>query len=135
MERPLIVLASLAVVMACGSSLMAQQPAPSPSPSNEKSECQIPIYKGRDADRKARILAKPDPKYTNKERRDYKGSVITLRATLCGSGQVTDIKVKFGLTPALDEKAIAAAGEIKFAPGEKDGQPISTLITILYRVN
>ena len=129
MKSALIILATLIVLVPCGL-LTAQQLVPS----NEKSQCQVPIYKGRDADRRARILAKPDPKYTKEERRNYEGSVITLRAILCGSGQVTDIKVKSGLAPALDEKAIAAAEEIKFVPGEKDGQPISTLITILYRV-
>ena len=130
MKSALIILATLTVFVPCSGLLTAQQPAPS----NEKSQCQVPIYKGSDADRKARILAKPDPKYTKEERRNFEGSLISLRAILCGSGQVTDVKVKSGLTPALDEKAIAAAEEIKFVPGEKDGQPISTLITILYRV-
>lgn len=126
--RILVVISILIAVT--GLSALAQQP----SPSNQNSDCQVPIYKGRNADRKAKILAKPDPEYTARERREYEGAVISLRAVLCGSGAVTDVVVKSGLTPALDDKAVAAARKIKFVPGEHEGQPISTLITVLYRV-
>ena len=123
-----ILMTSLLVLFLIGG-VVAQQPAPAGQP-----ECQVPIYKGGDADRKARILAKPDPEYTAAERRQYYGEFITLRAVLCGEGKVTDISVKSGLAPAIDEKAVAAAKKIKFVPGEKDNQPISTLVTLLYRV-
>ncbi|HUE83929.1 MAG TPA: TonB family protein [Pyrinomonadaceae bacterium] len=113
---------------------MCNLTAQRPSESVETGKCQIPIYKGRDADRKAKILAKPEPKYTTAERRQYRGESITLRAVLCGSGEVMEITVKSGVAPGVDEKAIDAARRIQFVPGQKDGQPISTAVTVLYKV-
>ena len=111
--------------------LIAQQPGQAP----DNQECDIPIHKGKEIDRKARILAKPDPDYDRDDRRKYAREVIVLRAVLCGSGEVTDIKVKTGLSDRANAKAIEAARKIQFIPGEKDGAKVSTLVTLLYRVN
>ena len=60
--------------------------------------------------------------------------MITLRAILCGSGTVTDITVKNGLSNAVNAKAVEAARRIKFIPGKKDGQNVSRFVTIEYRL-
>jgi len=98
------------------------------------SECAVPVYTGKDLDDKPKILAKPSPGFSNEEHEKYQGQVITLRAVLCGSGTVTDITVKSGISNAVDAKAIEAARRIKFIPGKKDGQNVSRFVTLVYRV-
>jgi TonB family protein len=97
-------------------------------------ECTVPAHNGKDLDQKPRILAKPEPKFSVEERRRFEGEVITLGALLCASGEVTDIKVKDGLSRELDEKAIEAARKIQFTPGEKDGSKVSRFIVLKYIV-
>jgi hypothetical protein len=105
-----------------------------PSQSTEPPKCSVSLFKGRNPNRRAKILDKPDPEYTAAERRTHRHSEIILRAVLCGTGEVTDVVIKSGLGPSIDAKAVAAAQKIKFVPGEHDGQPISTLVLLVYRV-
>ncbi len=98
------------------------------------SECTVAIYAGKDLDQKPRIVAKPPPNFSGDEHEKYERQVITLRAILCGSGTVTDITVKNGLSNAVDAKAVEAARRIKFIPGKKDGQNVSRFITLEYRL-
>ena len=58
-----------------------------------------------------------------------------LEAVFCGSGKITDINVRQGLTDSLDEKAIEAAKRIQFIPAEKDGQKVSQRLFVKYIVN
>lgn len=97
-------------------------------------ECTVPIYAGKDLDQKPRIVDKPPPSFSSQEHEKYERQEITLRAILCGSGNVTDITVKSGLSTAVDAKAIEAARRIKFIPGKKDGQNISRFVTLVYRL-
>lgn len=97
-------------------------------------ECTVPIYTGKDLDEKPRMLAKPDPSFSNDERKKYDRQNIMLRAILCGSGTVTDITVKSGVSDSVDAKAIEAARLIKFIPGKKDGQNVSRFVTLIYRL-
>ncbi len=97
-------------------------------------ECTAPTYSGKAMDRKAKILAKPEPDYDKADRRKYADQVITLSAILCGSGEVTDIQVKSGPSDSVQAKAVEAARKIRFTPAEKDGEKVSTFITLLYRI-
>ena len=98
-------------------------------------ECTAPTYSGKVMDRKAKILAKPDPDYDKADRRTFAGEVVTLNAILCGSGEVTDIKVKSGPADRVNAKAVEAARKIRFVPAEKDGEKASTTVVLLYRVD
>ena len=118
------------VVLACAP-VSAQQPGQA----SGNRECTAPIYSGKAMDRKAKILAKPDPDYDRADRRKYSGEVITLNAILCGSGEVTDIKVKSGPADSVNAKAIEAARKLRFVPAEKDGEKVSTTVVVLYRVD
>ena len=80
------------------------------------------------------MSAKPDPQFTRRDRERYYGQEIVLRATLCGSGKVTDIKVTHGLTAEMNAAAVDAARLIQFTPAEKDGKKASTAVTIKYFV-
>src|SRR5687767_9919537 len=98
-------------------------------------QCDVPSYHGRQVDRKARILAKPDPDYDRDDRRKHAYEEIVLRAILCASGEVTDIKLQHGLSDSANAKATEAARKIRFIPAEKGGNKVSTLVILKYRVN
>jgi hypothetical protein len=122
--------ALLAMALLPCSRLTAQQPGPTPN----NQQCNIPIHSSKETDRKAKILAKPDPNYDRDDRRRHAFETIVLRAVLCGSGQVTDIKVKSGPSDSANTKAIEAARKIQFIPGEKGGEKVSTLVNLLYQI-
>lgn len=121
----LIVIAALAAI-----SGIAQEPCQTPC----GPECDVPAYTGKELDQKPRIVAKPEPKFSSDEKRRYARQVITLAAVLCGSGKVTDISVKEGITNEVNDKAIEAARRIQFIPAEKDGNKVSRFITLKYFV-
>lgn len=126
----LLASALLAMALLPPAPVTAQQPGQAPD--NQK--CNTPISKGKEIDRRAKILAKPEPDYDRDDRRKHAYEVIVLRAVLCGSGEVTDIKVKNGVSDTANAKAIEAAQKIRFIPGENRGEKVSTLVTLLYRV-
>ena len=115
-------------MVAAVATVAAQSPSPSPS----ATECEIPVT--RPVDTRAKISAKPDPQFSKRDREKYYRQEILLRAILCGSGKVTDIKVTQGLTAEMDAAAIDAARLIQFTPAEKDGKKVSTAIILRYIV-
>jgi len=129
-KQHLLVCSTLAM-LAAAATVAAQSPSPSPNPS--PTECEIPVV--RPVDIRAKISAKPDPQFTKRDRERYYRQEIILRATLCGSGKVTDIKVRQGLTPEMNAAAIDAARLIQFTPAEKDGKKVSTAVVLRYIVN
>jgi len=121
-----LLICSVLVMLAAAGTVAAQSPSPTPT------ECEIPVI--RPVDTRAKISAKPDPQFTKRDRERYYRQEITLRATLCGSGKVTDIKVRQGLTAEMNAAAIDAARLIQFTPAEKDGKKVSTAIMVRYIV-
>ena len=121
---------SAIIVFSLAGTAVSQSPAPSPSP-NPK-ECDIAF--SREVDTNAKISAKPEPNFSKQERERYAGQEITLRATLCGSGKVTDVRVIDGLTNEMNAAAIEAARLIRFTPAEKDGKKVSRAVTLKYFV-
>lgn len=79
-------------------------------------------------------MAKPEPKFSKRDRERYRFDMITLRATFCGSGKVTDIVVTGGLSTTADAAAIEAAKLIEFTPAEKDGKKVSREMVLKYQV-
>ncbi len=118
-------------VAAFAAGVAAQAPTPTP----KTSDCSSEVYKGKDLDKKVRILSKPEPNFTDRERSEFQRREITLRAIFCASGSVTDIVVTSGLTDAMNEKTKAAARQIHFTPAEKDGQRVSRLLIVKYIVS
>jgi TonB family protein len=57
---------------------------------------------------------------------------VLLQCTVRQDGSVTDIQVVRSLDPTfgLDQEAIKAARQWRFAPGTRMGQPVSVQITI-----
>lgn len=92
-------------------------------------------YKPSETSRKAVIVSRPEPTYTDEARREQVAGTVVLRAQFGADGYVTNIRVVSGLEHGLTQKAIEAALAIRFFPAEKDGQPVSQYIQIEYNFN
>ena len=60
---------------------------------------------------------------TRRERKKLEGNV-TLEVIFHATGQVEVLRVRSGLGSGLDQSARAAAEQIRFRPGKKDGVPV-----------
>jgi TonB family protein len=109
-------------------------PAQEPTPTPGSTECSFQILRGSAVDKRVKILSKPEPHFTTRDREKYTSQVITLTAVFCGSGAVTDIRVTKGLSDTMDEEAIKAARKIQFTPAEKNGQKVSQVLVVAYLV-
>ncbi|MFS8087218.1 MAG: TonB family protein, partial [Acidobacteriota bacterium] len=82
-----------------------------------------------ETDRKAKLIYKVEPSYTEEARRkNIEGSVL-LGLTIDHEGLPQNIQVKRSLEPSLDNAAIEAVRKWRFLPAIKDGQPVSMYIT------
>ncbi len=96
--------------------------------------CSGPVYSADEVSRKAEIVEYPRPADTPVDEKAKSGRVV-LKVVLCGTGDVTEIKVVKKLPHGLTEKAIAAAKLVKFIPAEKDGQKVSQRALFEYTFN
>ena len=92
-------------------------------------------FSPREVTQKARILARPEPQYTEEARKNQVSGTVVLRAVFSSSGAVTNIRAVSGLPYGLTERAIAAARQIRFSPAMKDGRAVSQHIQIEYNFN
>ena len=82
------------------------------------------------SDRKAKVIYKVEPQYTEEARaKKIEGSVL-LGLTIDHDGLPQDIHIKRSLESSLDQAAIEAVRKWRFLPAIKDGQPVSMWITI-----
>jgi TonB family protein len=131
MSRLLLKSGSLSLLTVIFSAaVIAQEPTPTP----KKLECSVPIDRGKELDKKPKILLKPEPTFTKSDVAAHRSERITLSVVLCGSGAVTDISVIKGLSDAMNEAAIKAARQIQFTPAEKHGQKVSRVVIVVYIV-
>jgi TonB family protein len=93
------------------------------------------VFSQRDVTRKALIVSKPEPGFTEEARKENVTGVVRLRAVLSSSGAVTNISVVKGLPGGLTEKAISAARNIRFQPAQKDGRTVSQFVILEYNFN
>ena len=70
------------------------------------------------------VLWKPKPVYTDEARAKKLEGNVTLEVIFHASGQVEVLRVRSGLGSGLDQSARAAAEQIRFRPGKKDGVPV-----------
>jgi len=93
------------------------------------------IYKSKEVTTKARVLAKPEPSYTEEARKNQITGTVVLRAVFAADGRVRAINVIRGLPDGLTRCAIVAAQRIKFVPAMKDGKPVSMWMQVEYNFN
>lgn len=101
----------------------------------ERDEAGNRVYFGRQVDRKARLLSRPEPAYPRRARRSAVQGTVVLRAVLAASGKVEKVTVIKGLPEGVTEEAIKAARAIKFEPAERDGRKVSQSVIIEYNFN
>jgi TonB family protein len=93
------------------------------------------IVSAREATTKARVLAKPEPTYTDQARRNQVTGTVVLRCVFAADGIVKHMLVLVGLPDGLTENAIRAARKIKFVPATINGQPVSMIMELQYNFN
>jgi TonB family protein len=86
-------------------------------------------------DRRAMIVYKPEPGYTEEARKKGVSGTVVLRAVLSPDGTVTDIEPIKWLPNGLTERAIRVARQMRFFPAMKGGQPVSQSVTLEYNFN
>jgi TonB family protein len=91
-----------------------------------------PVFAPTEVDRKARIISRAEPQYTEQAKADDVTGTVVLRAVFTANGEVTNIRAVSGLPGGLTEKAVEAARTIKFSPAMKDGRFVSQYIQIEY---
>jgi TonB family protein len=90
---------------------------------------------GRNVTRKAVVVSKPEPWYTNEARTANVTGAVVLRVVLSAGGEVTNIHAVSLLPRGLTEQAIEAAKSLRFIPAEKDGKFVSCWVELQYNFN
>jgi TonB family protein len=93
-----------------------------------------PFTRG-DVARRAVIVYKPEPGYTEEARMHNVSGTVRLRAILSASGKVTSLSVVKGLPDGLTERALLAARHLLFFPAVKDGREASQYVVLEYNFN
>jgi TonB family protein len=93
------------------------------------------IYSAGDVTKKAVIVSKPEPDYTEEARRNNVEGVVSLRVLLGADGRVRAIRVLRGMPYGLTNTAVAAARRIRFRPAVKDGVSVSQWVQLEYHFN
>lgn len=93
------------------------------------------IHRGGETTRKAALVSKPEPLYTEEARRNQVTGTVRLRLVASANGKITNVVAITQLRDGLTENAVRAARHIKFIPAIKDGRPVSQYITIEYNFN
>jgi protein TonB len=78
-----------------------------------------------------RLLRSVRPNYTSEAMRAKVQGVVRLEGVVLADGSVGDVRVTRSLDPVfgLDEEAIKAAKQFRFAPGTRLGQPVAVLVS------
>lgn len=93
------------------------------------------VFSGKEVTTKARVLAKPEPAYTESARQAQVTGTVVLRAVFASDGTVKHFLVVKGLPFGLTEASVKAARKIKFIPATIDGRPVSMFIQLEYNFN
>lgn len=119
------------ITLAC-SALFAGAAAQAARGQTTAVECAGPVYEAKEVTRRAVLVEKPEPGFTEEARANGVSGKVTISAVLCGDGRVTDIRVGEGLPHGMTERAVEAARRIKFRPAKKDGRAVSQWLRIEY---
>jgi TonB family protein len=101
----------------------------------ETDESMTKLFVGREVDRKAVLIMKPEPTYTDEARKNAIEGLVVLKVVFYSDGSVGNIRTVSGLPYGLTEKAIEAARKMKFVPAVKDGKFASMWMQLEYDFN
>jgi TonB family protein len=108
---------------------------PGGSPGNNPDDDPDHVYSSPEVTSRVRLLAKPEPQYTEEARKTNITGTVILRVVFSRTGEVTNIRVIKTLSGGLTEKAIAAARQIRFVPATRNGRPVSVAMQLEYNFN
>ncbi|MEO6393660.1 MAG: energy transducer TonB, partial [Pyrinomonadaceae bacterium] len=91
------------------------------------------IYQPDQVTKRARILQKPGPSYTDRAREAGVKGTVMLQAVFGADGTVRSVDPISSLSGGLTEEAIRVARMITFVPATIDGRPVSQYIKLEYR--
>jgi periplasmic protein TonB len=77
-----------------------------------------------------KVLYQVEPQYTEAARTAKVSGSVLLKLTVDENGDAQDIQVEKSLDEGLDQNAIQAVREWRFAPGTEDGKAVSTTAKI-----
>ena len=106
-----------------------------PASKPETDESMTKLLVGRDVTRKAVLVMKPEPTYTEEARKNAVTGVVVLKVVFHSDGSVGNVRTISGLPYGLTEKAIEAAKKMKFVPAVKDGKFVSMWMQLEYNFN
>ncbi|HKC63218.1 MAG TPA: energy transducer TonB [Pyrinomonadaceae bacterium] len=118
-----------------GGSESAATPSSSTSAATTQQSSEDRIYNPKDVTRKAVLVTRPEPRYTEEARKAEVSGTVVIRAIFSSTGKVTNIRTVSGLPHGLTERAVMAAESMKFLPAVKDGKYVSQYIQIEYNFN
>jgi TonB family protein len=106
--------------------------AQTPDQSAPNDTCLGVIYKNSEVTLRAVLTSRPRAALTVAARANGVRGRVKLKAVLCQSGRVTDIRVIEDLPFGVTEQAVEAARKINFTPAEIDGQAVAQELNIEY---
>ena len=77
-----------------------------------------------------KAIGAPDPTYSDEARRARLQGTVLLAIIVAKDGLARDIRVEKSLGSGLDEQAVSAVRQWKFAPGTYNGSPVPTQIHV-----
>jgi TonB family protein len=107
--------------------------SPSPLTPQTTKETDEKVYEPKDVDRRAKIIRKSEPQYTEQAKKNHTSGFVLLQVVLKASGEIGEIKVIRDLPDGLTEECIKAAREIKFEPALKDGNAVSQYLRVYFQ--
>lgn len=93
------------------------------------------VFQGRNVDTRARLVMKPEPRYTERARQEQTTGTVVLKVVFSSAGAVDHIQTVRELPHGLTEQAIDSARKIKFLPALKEGKFVSMWIQLEYNFN
>jgi len=93
------------------------------------------LFIGKDVTRKAILVMRPEPAYTEEARQKGITGTVVLKAVFRSSGEVNNIRTVSELSGGLTEQALQAARKIKFIPAIKNGKFVSMWYQLEYNFN
>ncbi|HJR61380.1 MAG TPA: energy transducer TonB [Vicinamibacterales bacterium] len=77
-----------------------------------------------------RLLSEAKPRYPSEAMRERVQGVVWMDAVVDVTGAVSDVQVTRPLDPRLDEEAVKALRQWKFAPATLDGRPVAVIVSV-----
>lgn len=77
-----------------------------------------------------KILYKEEPDFTEPARKHGVQGVVALNVVVDSTGRISDVRIVHAVGMGLDENAIEAVKNWRFAPATKDGLPVPVAVYI-----